>query len=224
MLHGDCRDVLATLDAASVDAVVTDPPYGTDAPRDGYGRRKLGGRRIDGDADLTTFAAALPEIRRVLKRGAWLVAFCSPKRHAAAARACEDAGLPVLHEVVWDKLQMGLGGGIRYQHENVLLCADGPARGWSSLPSVLRVASLRGRARMAHPHQKPVPLMASLVGYACPVGGLVVDPFAGSGSTGVACVQSGRRFIGVESKAEHADTARQRIADAAAQLPLEGVA
>jgi len=66
--------------------------------------------------------------------------------------------------------------------------------------------------RNNHPTVKPVALMSWLVRLVCPAGGLVLDPFAGSGSTGVACRMEGRRFIGVEQEEEYADLARRRIA------------
>jgi site-specific DNA-methyltransferase (adenine-specific) len=66
--------------------------------------------------------------------------------------------------------------------------------------------------------------MARLIRVVAPVGGLVVDPFAGSGSTGVAAVQSGREFVGVERDPHHVETARRRIAEATQQFTLGGAA
>jgi site-specific DNA-methyltransferase (adenine-specific) len=71
-----------------------------------------------------------------------------------------------------------------------------------------------------HPTVKPLALMSWLVKLACPPGGVVLDPFAGSGTTGVACVQTGRRFIGVEMDAGYHEIAQRRIAAARAELPL----
>ena len=65
-----------------------------------------------------------------------------------------------------------------------------------------------------HPTCKSTLLMRWLVKLACPVGGLVLDPFAGSGSTGVACLLEGRQFLGIEQEPEYAEIARLRIAEA----------
>jgi len=65
-----------------------------------------------------------------------------------------------------------------------------------------------------HPTPKPVTLMRHLVVRACPVGGTVLDPFAGSGTTGIACVYEGRRFIGVEREAPYLEIAKRRMAHA----------
>ncbi len=72
----------------------------------------------------------------------------------------------------------------------------------------------------AHPTQKPEALMRWLVKLVCPPGGLCLDPFAGSGTTGVACVQTGRRFVGVEMDAGYHEIAQKRIAAAQAETPL----
>lgn len=72
---------------------------------------------------------------------------------------------------------------------------------------------------MGHPTQKPLSLMRWLVRLvSTPTGGAVLDPFAGSGSTGVACVLEGRHFLGVERDADSATTARARIAAALEDL------
>lgn len=221
VIEGDCLAVLPTLAPGSVDAVVTDPPYGTDVPRDGYGRRQLwdATRRIAGDSDLSTMLAGLTAARRVLKPDAWAVCFASPKRHAETVAAAQEAGYSVEGEVVWDKAMPGLGGGIRYQHEIVLLLASGEPEGLSELFSVQRVCRV---AAAVHPHEKPTALMRRLVRYVCAKGGTVLDPFAGSGSTGVAAVAEGSRFVGIEREPAYVAIARARIAAEAAQavLPL----
>lgn len=78
--------------------------------------------------------------------------------------------------------------------------------------------------RTVHPTEKPVPLLAYLIRTYSNPGETVLDNCAGSGSTGVACVQTGRRFIGIEREPEYVEIARRRIADADAQGALEGIA
>jgi site-specific DNA-methyltransferase (adenine-specific) len=90
--------------------------------------------------------------------------------------------------------------------------------------SVLRVRSCHGLA--IHPTQKPEDIVRPLVRYSCPPGGMVLDCFAGSGTTGVVCVQEQRQFIGIEKDAAMADKARARIANEIAngrQQKIEGV-
>ena len=68
-----------------------------------------------------------------------------------------------------------------------------------------------------HPTQKPLPLMRDLVSLFASAGELVCDPFAGAGTTGVACIKLGRRFVGIEVNEEHFDTSCEQISKAYAQ-------
>jgi site-specific DNA-methyltransferase (adenine-specific) len=82
------------------------------------------------------------------------------------------------------------------------------------------VASVGASAGTGHPAAFPLALAEWLVTFA-PEGGLVLDPFAGSATTGVACLQTGRRFIGVEVSPEYHRIAARRLDEARARLPAE---
>jgi DNA modification methylase len=90
---------------------------------------------------------------------------------------------------------------------------------WSFLPP----ASARRNGEHHHPTQKPVPVLQRLSKMLTADRGLVLDPFMGSGTTGVACVQTGRRFIGIEIDEEYFEIAKQRIIEAQMQPTLEGM-
>jgi DNA modification methylase len=219
--HGDCLAILPTLEAGSVDAIVTDPPFGTEVGRDGYGRRlNYGGvgRKIVGDNDLSALDGMLYQVGRILVRDSWLAIFCSPKRHAETADLIESRGFPVAGEVVWDKASPGLGGGIRYQHEIILLCEHGNPAGRDSLFSVIRAHLSRDNKQQRHPHEKPVALLTSLVCYCSRPGDTVLDPFAGSGSTLVACRKAGRIGVGIEIDEQWIPTIERRLKEA--EMPL----
>lgn len=222
LIHGDCLKILPTLEAGSIDAIVTDPPYGTDVPRDGYGRRQNGARHIANDGDLSCLDGVLLEANRLLTKNAWLGVFCSPKKHAEAAALLASRGFPVAGEVIWDKAAPGLGGGIRYQHETILLCKKGNVSGRSSMFSVLRHFVSRKNRQNRHPHEKPTPLMAELIRYCSEDGQVILDPFAGSGSTLVAAMKTGRRAIGIELDDRYIPVIKQRIEGARTPLFSEG--
>ena len=193
---GDCMDVLPTL--PKVDAVITDPPYGTEGAH-GYGRS---GRKILNDNDLSVVEIAL-DLARPLCDGNALV-FYSPKM-ARTFHACTSA-YRWAGEMVWDKKAPGMGGGLRYQHESIAVFGDvGRLNGAFSVIPVYRDAD-------EHPHKKPDALMDVLVGkYQAQT---ILDPFMGSGSTGAACARLGRSFIGIELDPHYFDIACRRIEDA----------
>ncbi len=121
--------------------------------------------------------------------------------------------------LAWDKTRGAIPtrGRFRQQAEFVLWGSAGPfpkRDGVGALAGVFSCASLAGGRH--HVVGKPVALMGQLVEI-CPPGGLVLDPFAGSGSTGVACLNTGRRFLGVELSADYATVAARRLREAAAK-------
>lgn len=97
------------------------------------------------------------------------------------------------------------GGALRYQHENIALFCKAGARPLGNTFSILS----HYRVGDVHPHEKPVPLMKRLL----EIGGgqSILDPFMGSGTTGVAAVQMGREFIGIELERRYFDIACDRI-------------
>jgi site-specific DNA-methyltransferase (adenine-specific) len=105
------------------------------------------------------------------------------------------------------------GGSVRRTHA-AHIGEYGTARAWTDngtrlMRSVLQVKSMRGRA--IHPTEKSTAVLDPLIRYACPPGGLVVDPFAGSGSTLDAARASGRRAIGIELREPYAEKAARRL-------------
>jgi site-specific DNA-methyltransferase (adenine-specific) len=93
----------------------------------------------------------------------------------------------------------------------------GPAKRWTEtgtrlMRSVIQAQSMKGRA--VHPTEKPLGLLDPLIRYACPEGGLVLDPFAGSGSTLDAARQAGRRAVGIEASEQYAERAALRLSQA----------
>ncbi|MEO3860913.1 site-specific DNA-methyltransferase [Acrocarpospora sp. B8E8] len=100
-------------------------------------------------------------------------------------------------------------------HAGAYRAVDWTDDGTRLMTSVISARSMRGKA--IHPTEKPVELLTPLISYACPPGGLVLDPFAGSGSTLEAARLSGRRAIGIEAHEPYAEKAARRLA----QAPLE---
>lgn len=154
------------------------------------------------------------ECVRVVKPTGSLLVFLDWRMLSTLQPAIESAGLRTQNLIVWDKGHAGLGTGFRAQHELVLHFTFGsPKYHDLSSGNVLQCGRIRSSER-EHQTQKPVDLMRRLVRVVTPEGGCVLDPFCGSGSTGVACKIEGRAFIGVDRSAEHVETARRRIEEA----------
>lgn len=200
---GDCLEILPTLD--KVDAVVTDPPYGIGGMVGGYGR---GGRTIQNDESIDVCRDALLGCWALIERGI-VAAFYSCRISPVFFSA--TSGMNYMGELIWDKKAPGMGQQIRYQHENIALFSKGGAELASTIFSVLN----HYRCGDVHPHEKPVLLMEYLVDMV--QGFCVLDPFMGSGTTGVACANLGRKFIGIEIEPKYFEIACERIEAAQAQ-------
>ena len=199
-------DVLEHLDVlGQADVMVTDPPYGTQPNSDkvGYGRRVqesgFRGQRIANDVttDVRDTVLEMWGERPVM-------AFGSPR--------FPDPPGNWDHRLVWDKREPGLNGGPwRYTHETIFVRGDGWVRTSASAFSIISVPSGNGSPeKRDHVHAKPVALMERLIVAAPP--GVIVDPFAGSGSTLRAAKNLGRRVIGFEIEERYCEIAAQRLA------------
>lgn len=154
------------------------------------------------------------EALRVVKPTGALLVFCDWRMLPNLSPAIESSGWRYQNLVVWDKGSMGLGAGFRCQHEIILhFTAGAPEYYDRGTPNVLTFPRVSAKER-EHQTQKPVELLQRLLRVVCPPGGLVVDPFAGSGTTGVAALKEGRRFIGIERDDEYVEIARARLSHA----------
>ena len=212
--QGDCLEILPTLEAESFDAVVTDPPYGVDY----QSAWRTGSRRLPKIAnDKSPFVWWLPAATRLLRPGGCLLCFCRWDVAEAFRLAIGWAGLRVGGQLVWDRVMHGLGDPSSRpapRHDIVWFAAKGRFRFHGRRPSsVLRETTVNG-TQLLHPTQKPLGLIRSLVADYSPPGGLVLDPFAGSGTTAVACALEGRSCVGIEREAAYHDIALRRIEEA----------
>ena len=189
----------------SVDAIVTDPPYFL--PAQHYSARSRWPRSM---ADISIlehfFRDVFAECRRVTKPEAPIVVFCDGQSYPVFFSLLYPHWDRLI-DVVWDKDELGMGSGIRRQHEWVLIgWPGGEMNGWE--PSVFR--ERRVGVERVHPAEKPVALLRRLIRLLVPTGGVVVDPFSGSGSTGEAAFAERRSFRGFELDHAYAANAVQR--------------
>lgn len=200
---GDCREVLPTL--GKVDAVVTDPPYGISHSSNKGATWQ--GVQIASDHDTSTRDEALRSFLNVAAFGTWKT---PPLQGAKGA-------------LVWDKGPAFGMGDLQFPWKGSweLIYLRGDIWRGSRDQGVLRghlEVSWESRGR-CHPHQKPVSLLQVLI-FKLPAACTILDPFMGSGTTGVAAVKVGRKFIGIEIEPKYFDIACTRISQALKQPDL----
>lgn len=234
-LHlGEAISWLRGLPAGYADAVITDPPYSsgglmrsdranqtTNAKYTQSGVTRVhsnfSGDNRDQRSWITWSTIWIHEALRVVKPGGYIAMFTDWRQLPATTDAIQSGGAVWRGLAVWDK-----GGGARAPHkgyfrhqcEYVVWGSNGAlpvATHDGPFPGVYR-HQVNPREKF-HVTGKPVPLMREL-SRIVPPGGLIVDPFAGSGSTGVGAVLEGRRFHGCELNPEYFEIARRRVAQA----------
>lgn len=203
--HGDSTAILATLPERSVDLVVTDPPYVCRY-------RDRSGRQVANDNHAEWIAPAFREIARVMKPDTLCVSFYGWSHVERFMLAWKAAGLTPVGHLVWTKDYTSRSGFLAARHEQAYVLAKGnPPR--PAVP-LLDVQPWAYSGNRHHPTEKAEAVIRPLIEAFSERGGLVLDPFTGSGTTGVACARLDRHFIGVELDASHYATAERRIAEA----------
>lgn len=232
---GDMREILPTL--GPVDHVICDPPYEAVmqskwgvlhvdrfAGMDGGAKRR--GDKITRYQDIGF--EAIDEMREDVAKAicaaslGWAILFCMAEGVRAWRDAIEATGVKYKRALVWvkpDAMPQFNGRGPSVGHEMLVSAWCGPGHSkWNGggRPGTF-VFNKNTPGGGEHPTQKPEPLMREIVSLFSSPGELVADPFCGSGTTGIAAVKLGRRFIGIERDPSHFDLSVRRISDALRQ-------
>lgn len=218
LVFGDCVELMKGMDGESVDAIVTDPPYGIDY--------KPGGKPLKdtrSETHITWGVIAgddkpdgrwLTEAYRVLRPGSALYLMSRWDVEPVWRQILIDAGFRLVQRLTWHKRVHGKGdlkGTWATTCEDVLFASKG-RHILNKRPSMLLdVGCVPTWEHRYHPHQKPVPLYTGLIENSTRPGDLVLDPFVGSGTALVACAESGRRGVGFENNAAYFASAQQRL-------------
>jgi site-specific DNA-methyltransferase (adenine-specific) len=240
LVHGDAIEVMRLLDPASVDMIFCDPPYGHNNNNNdlahrweqalGLDRAQQDPRPIlnDGVEATPLFASVMALAARALKPGCCCCCCCccgggpEPQFARWSLILASTPQMQFKMAVVWDKGPMGLGWHYRRSYEMVLVAQrTGAACAWyddsGAIENIIRPGDHGIRKIIPissqHPTEKPITLAAHFIRLHSALGELVVDPFMGAGSTGIAAARMGRRFVGVELDKHWYDVACQRMAD-----------
>jgi adenine-specific DNA-methyltransferase len=201
--RGDCIEVMKEMPAKSVDFVLTDPPYLVR-----YCDRS--GRTVKNDNNDAWIDPAFAQMYRVLKDNSFCVSFYAWNKVGRFIEAWKKAGFHLAGHVVFTKRYSSSARFLEYQHEQAYLLAKGnPAAPDHPPPDVIRWTYTGNRL---HPTQKPVSIFTPLLEAFTNPGDIVLDPFAGSGSTLVAAKDMGRSVMGIELDEVHHRTASTRLA------------
>ena len=206
IIQGDALELVPKIDNESIDLIVVDPPYGDNI---GYGRLD---KKIANNEDETINYKILPILYDKLRTGGVCYIFTNWKFSPLISQFCaKETGFSVRMQLVIVKNNFGMGYGFRNQYELVLVLEKGKVKyNRNDVSNVLKMENILCD-KNTHPHEKGVGLLKLLIEHSSKEGDLILDCFAGSGSTLVACKQLKRNFIGIELDEHWCKIAEQRI-------------
>jgi len=239
IIHTDALTVLRQLQPDTVDALITDPPYSSGGQFRGdraqdtrnkylstgeiaaeYAKHSFTGDNLDQRSWISWTAEWLSLVRSGVKTGGVAAIFTDWRQIGALSDAVQWAGWIWRGVMVWDKKNSRpQPGRPRQQCEFIVWASNGPLnvkRNAPFMPGIYVAPPPTGEKRL-HQTEKPLALMRELV-HICEVGGLILDPFMGSGSTLTAAVLEGFGYIGIEKDAHYFNVAQRRIYEAAFAL------
>ena len=224
LVQADAVAWLRTLASGSVDLLITDPPYESLEKHRAIGtttrlkHSKASSNNWFSIFHNDRFPELFAEVHRVLARDAHFYLYCDPETMFVAKPLAEAAGFKFWKPIIWDKLRIGMGYHYRARYECILFFEKGKRR-----LNDLGVADVLQFPRVfnGYPAEKPVEVSEVLVRQSSEPGQLVVDPFMGSGSVGVAAARLGRSFCGSDVCTEAVDITRSRLADLGARAAAD---
>jgi DNA modification methylase len=232
LYHGDCLEVMKSIPDKSIDLVLTDPPYGISfkSARQTYQKEIKNDGFDEWQEILPKF---LQEFKRVLTDTGCCCCCCccggGGKTPVTAIFTMESLKyFNLIQTLVWRKF-IGLGWRYRPSYENIVILSkdkdnynfyDTSKKCSNVIEGINQDIPSRGGAGklLDHPTQKPIELMEHLINIHSQKDYTILDPFMGSGTTGVACRMLGRKFIGIEIDKNYFEIAKQRIQNAQKEL------
>lgn len=211
----DCLEGMKRIPDGSIDMILTDIPYGE------VNRKSNGLRNLDKEhADIVTFDISdlLKEFVRITKGSMYI--FCGIERLSGIRKNLASCGMTT-RVVIWEKTNPSPMNGTHNWLSGIELCVYAKFKGATfnehCKNSVLRFPTVQGKI---HPTQKPLNLFNYLIRVSSNKNDVILDAFMGSGTTAIACLNTERNFIGLETNKEYYDKSLERIKNNVTQLDL----
>lgn len=224
LYNDDCMNVLHNIENESIDLIVTDPPYKVTARGNAgtsggmlVSKQAMKGKIFEhNNIDCDVYAS---EFYRVLKDGSHCYVMTNHVNLIHMLNVFTDCGFHFIKSLIWDKGNKIMGQYYMSQYEYILFFRKGKGKkinhcGTSDILSVPNKKTKGIDGKNIHDTEKPVELMKILIENSTQENEVVLEPFMGVGSTGIACKLTNRQFIGVEKDANYFQIAKDRIEQA----------
>ena len=231
LFNGDCLEVMKSIPDNSIDCAVIDPPYkivagGCRKVADNecagiFNKRRESNKRTDWVEEVRTgkmfkhndikFEQWLPELYRVMADKSHTYLMINSRNLAELQNKAEQAGFKFQNLLIWDKGNVTPNRYYMQAYECILMLRKGGAKTITNkgTSNILRVPNIIGNKK--HPSEKPVELLEIMINNSTNDGDTVIDMFMGSGSTGAACINTDRKFIGIELDEKYFEVCKERL-------------
>lgn len=207
IIHGDCLEILKDVPDGSIDCIITDPPYSL--PNNQFRPESRIQQRTWGEFSpyLSFFRQFIAEAKRVLKPDGDIIIFCDETFYPVIYPALY-ANFYATKLVIWNKKRIGMGGIWRRKFELITHSYLQPKKEKSGDGDIIEFNPVRDKL---HTSQKPVDMLEYIITKVTKENDIILDPFAGSGSTLVAAKNTGRNYLGIEIEESYIDIINKRL-------------
>ena len=221
LINGNCLDTLKNIPNESIDLIVTDPPYPTTSRGNAGNSGGMLQKDINKKGKVFTYnnincKEYAPEFYRLLKDGSHCYVMTNHINLIHMLNAFTECGFHFIKSLIWNKGNKIMGQYYMSQYEYILFFRKGKGKkinncGTSDILSIPNKKTKDKDGKNIHDTEKPIELMEVLVNNSSQENELIIDPFMGVGSTGVACIKNNRNFIGIEIDENYFNIAKSRL-------------
>ena len=221
LINGNCLDTLKNIPNESIDLIVTDPPYPTTSRGNAGNSGGMLQKDINKKGRVFTYnnincKEYAPEFYRLLKNGSHCYVMTNHINLIDMLNTFTDVGFHFIKSLIWNKGNKIMGQYYMSQYEYILFFRKGKGKkinncGTSDILSISNKKTKDKDGKNIHDTEKPIELMEVLVNNSSQENELVLDPFMGVGSTGIACIKNNRNFIGIEIDENYFTIAKERM-------------